>query len=531
MSIQWSSEVKRPNQLEEYSQEHIQDLIKCRSDVVYFAKHFIEVLHPVSGFIKWEPRPYQLKILDAYQNNRFNIVMASRQVGKSTVSMIYLLWKAMFFENIEIAVLAHKLDAAKDVVSRIKDSYERLPSWMKPGVLLYNRTSIEFENGARIYASATTKNAVRGKSVSILYLDEFAHVAPHIALEFWTANYPTISTGGAIIIVSTPNGVGNLFHKLWKGAQAHQNNFKHTIVDWWEVPGRNELWKEQTIKQLGSVIIFNQEYGNKFIGSINTLIDYNVLENLVGKMPIRFSPNDSVWEDPIKEHSYVIACDAAEGNGGDESVITIFDITMIPWKQVYRYNSNNISTIDLPGLIKQLAEKYNNAWAIVEGNNHGMIVVENLYKTEGYEFIAHMGKRVNDMGVWSHKKSKAEACALMKKAVENSWIEFTDDETINQLLDFGPTRGTYKGINGRDDLSMCVAWVCYFNMSPYFADLGMSNKVEFFDFKTGEAIYDNRDIIQDGRGVTTLSDEDILKLMKELNKPQNFDDIKWLFEQ
>jgi len=499
MAIQWTDEIKRPGTLEQYSPDQIRELIKCRNDAVYFASNYIYVLDPIKGIIRWEPRHYQLKILKAYQENRFNIVMAARQVGKSTVSMIYLLWKAIFVDNIEIAVLAHKLDASKDVIGRIKDSYENLPSWMKPGVTLYNRTSIEFENGAKIFGHATTKNAIRGKSISILYLDEFAHVAPHIAMEFWTANYPTISTGGSIIVVSTPNGVGNLFHKLWKGAQMKQNMFHHTIVDWWDVPGRDEKWKEETIKQLGSVIIFNQEYGNKFIGSINTLIDYNVLETLVGKMPRRVGVNDCVWEDPVEGHRYVIACDPAEGKERDESVLTVFDITKIPWQQVYRWNSDNTATIDLPNIIKRLGQKYNDAWAVVEGNNHGMIVVENLYKIENYEHIAHMGKKTNDMGIWSHKKSKAEACALMKKAVENFWIEFTDDETINQLLDFGPKRGSYQGLNGPDDLSMCIAWICYFNISSYFADLGMRNEVEYFDFKTGEAIFDNRDMIEEGR--------------------------------
>ena len=492
--------VKLAGVIDEYTDEQVLELKKCMhptKGIFHFALNYVYVLHPMKGMIQWEPREYQIRLLQAFLDHRFNIIMASRQVGKSTIAMIFMLWRSMFFENQIIAVLAHKADGAKDVLSRIKDAYEMLPSWMKPGSMTYNKMTIEFENGSKIFGNSTTKDAIRGKSCTYVYLDEFAHVPPNIAQDFWISNYPTISTGGHIIIVSTPNGVGNLYHRLWKGAQTNDKlGFNWEQVDYWEVPDRDEAWKEETIAQLGSIILFNQEHGNKFIGSVETLIDHEILEKLIGTIPLEEREDGvTIFRWPEENRRYVIGVDPAEGKDQDYSIGQVFDITQVPWIQVAKFKSNNIALVDLPYKLKDLGEEYNDAWIAVESNNQGLSVLADLAYDIGYEYLVHMGKKVSDLGIFNHKKIRSDACALIKKAVENIWVEFLDDETINELMDFGPKAGKYQGLNGNDDLVMASLWAVYFNQSEMFKSDAKENKIVWFDFKKGMEVVDNWDII------------------------------------
>lgn len=522
--------VKRPGTELQYTDEQIKEVIRCSNDLVHFASNYIYVVDPIKGLIKWEPRPYQLRILKAYSESRFNIVMAARQVGKSTVSMIYLLWKGMFNDNLDIAVLANKFASAREVLKRIQEAYENLPNWLKPGVTSYNRMSIDFENGSVISAGSTTKESIRGRSISILYLDEFAHVKAGVAREFWTSNYPTISTGGQIIVVSTPNGVGNLFYEIWKAAERAENDFVNTRVDWWEVPGRDEDWKKETIRNLKSIVIFNQEYGNRFIGSSNTLIDYKVLEKLVGAKPIAVHDDDKyhIWEQPIKGETYLIGVDPAEGRGADYHVIQCLNITKIPWVQVARWKDNNISLVDLPGKIYEIARKYNDAYVIIEANGIGTGVASDLFHHLEYGNIARMQKRVEDLGVKATKGTKHEGAGILKKVIENEWCVLKDEETINELMDFGPKQGTYKGLNGNDDLIMALLWCLYFNKSSEFRNMASENYLEYFDFKKGEYVIDNADALHKSLFIDESTPSEMIKHIREVAKTDEQQLLEWL---
>ena len=530
MATNYDDFVKRPGMEAKYTDEQIQEVIKCSNDLEYFAKEYIWVVDPVKGLIKWEPRPYQVRIIKAYNESRFNIVMAARQVGKSTVSMIYLLWKAMFNKNLDIAVLANKFSSAREVLKRIQEAYENLPIWLKPGVMTYNKMSLEFETGSSISAGSTTKESIRGRSISILYLDEFAHVKAHIAREFWTSNYPTISTGGQIIVVSTPNGVGNLFYELWKGAERAENEFVHTRVDWWEVPGRDEEWKKETIRNLKSIVIFNQEYGNKFIGSSNTLIDYKVLEKLVGSMPISEKEDgcELTWVEPEVDHKYAISVDAAEGKGADYHTIQVLDITKLPWVQVARWKNNTISLIDLPNKVYEMGTKYNDAYVIVEANGIGNGVVNDLFYHLKYGNVARMQPKIEDLGIRSTKATKHEGAGILKKVVENDWVQLNDEETINELMDFGPKQGSYKGLNGNDDLAVSLLWGLYFNKASEFRNLAGENYIEYFDFKKGEYIVDNTSSLEKSILTDAASELDILKGIRKARMNDSEELFRWL---
>lgn len=252
--------IKRPNMKIAYDKAMLANYAACSKSVKYFAENYYYIIDPVEGKQIIELRDYQLRILENFEQNRFNILLSARQIGKTTCSAIYILWYCCFNADKTVAILANKADTAKSILSEIKMAYELLPAWLKPGVVEYNAFNVKFDNGCTILAKATSPDALRGESISLLFLDEFAFVPQNFAEDFWQSNYPTLSTGGACIIVSTPNGTSNLFYKLWKDAIDKNNSFNPIKVDWHEVPGRNEKWKEETIKNIG-IIRFNQEYG------------------------------------------------------------------------------------------------------------------------------------------------------------------------------------------------------------------------------------------------------------------------------
>ncbi|MBR48429.1 MAG: terminase, partial [Flavobacteriaceae bacterium] len=211
-----------------------------------------------------------------FKKNRFSIVLACRQSGKSISVCAYLLWYALFNPEKTIAILANKGATAREMLARITLMLENIPFYLQPGTKALNKGSIEFSNNSRIIAAATSGSSIRGLSVNLLYLDEFAFVER--ASEFYTSTYPVVTAGSntKVIITSTANGIGNTFHKLWEGAVQNVNVFKPFRVDWWDVPGRNDKWKEETILNT-SQLQFDQEFGNTFFGTGDTLINTETL--------------------------------------------------------------------------------------------------------------------------------------------------------------------------------------------------------------------------------------------------------------
>jgi hypothetical protein len=253
--------VKRDGVVQQFTQEQIQEYMKCMQDPAYFAIHYCKVISLDKGLVPFRLYPYQEKMFAHFNSNRFSIVLACRQSGKSISSVAYLLWFAVFHPEKTIAVLANKGATAREMLARITLMLENLPFFLQPGCRALNKGSIEFSNNSRIIAAATSGSSIRGMSVNLLYLDEFAFVER--AAEFYTSTYPVISSGKdtKVIITSTANGVGNMFHKIWEGAVQGVNQFKPFRVDWWDVPGRDEKWKEETIGNT-SQLQFDQEFGN-----------------------------------------------------------------------------------------------------------------------------------------------------------------------------------------------------------------------------------------------------------------------------
>lgn len=245
----------------EWTDELLREYQRCREDIEYFCSTYVMVMNLDKGLMNFVPYPYQRKMWKLFRENRFNIVLACRQSGKTIGVVGYLLWYTIFHSDQTVAVAAHTGGQAREIMERYQTALENLPFFLQPEVRTYNKSSVVFANGTRIFSSAATGRSLRGKAINLLYLDEFAFVEHDAA--FMTGTYPVISSGktSKIIITSTANGIGNQFHKLWEGSIQEKNTFKNMRVDWWDVPGRDEKWKADTIANT-SRIQFEQEFGN-----------------------------------------------------------------------------------------------------------------------------------------------------------------------------------------------------------------------------------------------------------------------------
>lgn len=241
--------LKAVGQSVEWTEESIREYKNCWEDPKYFIKNYIQIVHVDRGLVPFDLYPYQERMVDTFVNERFVICKLPRQTGKSTTIVSFLLHYILFNENVNCAILANKLSTSRELLSRLQLAYEHLPKWLQQGVIVWNKGNIELENGSKILAAATSSSAVRGSSFNCILLDEFAHVPNNIAESFFTSVYPTISSGQStkVFIVSTPLGL-NMFYKLWIDAEEGRNSYTPIEVHWSEVPGRDEKWKQETIK-------------------------------------------------------------------------------------------------------------------------------------------------------------------------------------------------------------------------------------------------------------------------------------------
>lgn len=269
-------QVKRDGVETQFTKEEVLEYAKCMNNPAYFARTYLKVISLDQGLVPFDLYPYQEKMFSHFNDNRFSIVLACRQSGKSISSVGYLLWFACFHPEKNIAVLANKGATAREMLARVTLMLENLPFFLQPGCKALNKGSIEFSNNSKIMAAATSGSSIRGLSINLLFLDEFAFVENDA--QFYTSTYPVVSSGKdtKVIITSTANGIGNVYHKIWEGASQGTNEYKGFRVDWWDVPGRDEEWKRQTISNT-SALQFEQEFGNTFHGRGNTLIDANHL--------------------------------------------------------------------------------------------------------------------------------------------------------------------------------------------------------------------------------------------------------------
>ena len=466
--------VKRDGVVQEWNQDLVLEYFKCMKDPIHFAEKYCKVISLDQGLVPFVLYPYQKKMFEQFNEHRFNIVLACRQSGKSISACAYLLWFALFNSEKTVAILANKGATAREMLSRITLMLENIPFFLQPGCKALNKGSIEFSNNSRIIASATSGSSIRGLSVNLLYLDEFAFVER--ANEFYTSTYPVVSAGKdtKIIVTSTANGIGNTFYKIWEGAIQGVNEFSPFRVDWWDVPGRDEKWKNQTVANT-SQLQFDQEFGNTFFGTGDTLINAETLMGFRSKPynNILEGGNLLVYKEPEKDHDYVMAVDVAKGRGQDYSTFNLIDISVRPFQQVAVYRNNTISPLLFPNIIYKYAKSYNEAYVVIESNDQGTVVCNGLYHDLEYENVhVESAIKANAIGIEMTRKVKRLGCSAIKDILENDKLRIVDENTIMEISTFVAKGQSYEASDGNhDDLMMNLVMFGYFVSTQYFTDM------------------------------------------------------------
>jgi len=477
--------LKRINMQLNLTEEEVREYVKCSQDPTHFIENYVKIISLDKGFIKIKLYPFQKDAIEKINDNRKIIVKAGRQVGKTTMVVGYILWYILFNEEKFVAILANKASTAREILSRVKIAYEALPLWLQQGVRTWNKGDIELENNCRVMATSTASSAIRGFSISLLYLDEFAFVPSNIADDFFTSVYPTISSGttSKILISSTPNGM-NHFYKMWTEAIENVNGFTTIEANWRQVPGRDQKWADDQKSVLGEEK-FLQEMECEFMGSSGTLLSAAGLKSLAFVKPVHLSESGiKIYQEPISNHNYMLIADTSRGKGLDYSAYLVIDTTVIPYRVVSTYKDNNISPLVYPSIIKRICEYYNQAYALIEINDNGQQVADSLFEDYDYENILSTveikGKiavtwgygNKSYRGIRTTKSVKRLGCSIMKNIIESQKIIIQDFDLIAELSTFIAKGTSFEAEEGsHDDLVMCLVLFSWMTNQQFFAEL------------------------------------------------------------
>ena len=479
--------LKKANVAQNFTKKQVTEFLKCAQDPVYFAQKYVKIINLDEGLVPFKMYDFQEKLVHNFHNNRFNICKMPRQSGKSTTVVSYLLHYAIFNDSVTVGILANKAQTARDLLGRLQIAYENLPKWMQQGIIAWNKGSMELENKSKIIAASTSASAVRGMSFNIIFLDEFAFIPNHIADDFFSSVYPTISSGKStkVIIVSTPRGM-NHFYRLWHDAELGRNEYVTTDVHWSEVPGRDEAWKEQTIKNT-SEAQFRVEFECEFLGSVDTLIAPSKLKTMVYDEPInKGKRGGEIYENPIPKHNYSITVDVARGVEKDYSAFIVFDTTEFPYKVVAKYRNNTIKPMLFPSVIVDFAKAYNDAFVLCEVNDIGDQIASILFYDMEYENVlmtamrgragqvlgqGFSGSKVQ-LGVKMSKTVKKVGSLNLKTLIETDKLIIKDYNIIAELTTFIEKSNSFEAEEGcNDDLAMCLVIFAWLVMQDYFKEM------------------------------------------------------------
>lgn len=515
-------QLRRGNIVFEYTEEELIELAKCARDIVYFAEKYAVVMTD-EGIQKVKLREYQKEMLRNYQNNRFNIVLAARQIGKTVTSAIFVAWYLIFNIDKNALLLANKADTTKEIIDKTKVVIENMPFFLKPGIHKYDVMNMKLDNGCRLIGQSTTAKSGIGFTIHLLFLDEFAHIPPNIVDPFYENVYPTLSSSkvSRIIITSTPNGF-NKFYEIYSAADAGQNEYKAFRVDWWQVPGRDDAWYKRELKNLGSEEAFNRQYGNEFVSSSSLLLDPQEMKVLRKRMkkfePVELDDFDNIHIDVSKHlffdpsfdvesaknetDYFLFSIDIAEGNGGDYSVINIFKVDpmskkeienvvspgamydFFKLKQVAVFRSNEHPIEDFAKILYTLAiDVFNaeNTKLIIEYNTYGSILIKYLQTVfpQRNDFDEEMILRfkhrhdstVLKPGIKVKADNKPIFCQNFKKLFSMNRIDTREWFTAKEASVFGKLKnGSYGAQMGNDDTIMTAITATEFFGTTDYAD-------------------------------------------------------------
>ena len=520
--------LKKANVTQNWTKEELLEYQKCMDSPQYFIENYVKIVSLDEGLVPFKMYDFQKEMVGTFHNNRFTICKLPRQSGKSTVMVSYLLHYALFNASVNIAILANKAATARDLLSRLQLAYEHLPKWLQQGVMSWNKGSLELENGSKILASSTSASAVRGGSYNIIFLDEFAYVPSNVAEQFFSSVYPTISSGKTtkVMIVSTPHGM-NMFYKLWVDAEEQRNEYVPIEVHWSEVPGRDEAWKEQTIKNT-SQAQFNTEFECEFLGSIDTLISPYKLKQLTYRSPIQSNGGLDVHVAPQEGRTYVLVADVARGTANDYSAFVVVDVSEIPYRLVAKFRDNELKPLIFPSKIYDVARAYNQAFVLIEVNDIGEQVANAMQFDLEYDnlIMASMRGRAGQvigagfsggkaqLGVRTTKAVKKIGCSNLKQLVEDNKIILEDYDCINELSTFIVKGQSFEADDGcNDDLVACLFIFAWLTDQTYFKEL-TNNDIRRVMMNEQQDMLE-QDMAPFGFVVNGLEDENIGEMVDE----------------
>ena len=478
--------LKKANVPVEFTKEQIEEYQKCMGDPVYFIQTHMKIVSLDEGLVPFKMYDFQQDMVKTFHDNRFTICKLPRQSGKSTTIIAYLLHYVLFNENVNVAILANKSSTARDILGRLQLGYENLPKWLQQGVISWNKGSLDLENGSSILAASTSASAIRGGSYNIIFLDEFAYVPTSLAEEFFSSVYPTISSGKStkVMIVSTPHGM-NMFYKLWTDAQSKKNDYIPLEVHWSEVPGRDEVWKEETIRNT-SQSQFNSEFECEFLGSIDTLIAPHKLKVMPYVDPIQSNADLDIFERPDPKKTYFLTADVSRGTSQDYSAFLVLDVTTMPYRVVAKYRNNEIKPLIFPQKIYEVAKAYNECFVLIEVNDIGEQVANAMQYDLEYDnlVMASMRGRAGQilgagfsggraqLGVRTTKAVKRIGCSNLKQLIESDKLLIPDYDIMSELSTFVVKGSSWQADDGcTDDLVACLFIFAWAVDQQYFKEL------------------------------------------------------------
>jgi hypothetical protein len=482
----------------------LKEIKKCALDPIYFIRNYVYINTKDNGMQLFDLYDFQEAAIQRFLKYRFNINKWSRQVGKSTIVRGFILWWGIFHKDQLIAMIGNKLSLAKEQMQQLRDSYSRLPVWLQPGVKLWNKTSIQFSNNSRIIVSSSSPDNIRGFSINLLYLDEFAFLRPNLATEFIASVMPSISSGKTTrcIITSTPNGM-NHFYDMWQTSleleqaeaeyeKGHNDLYVRSVVTWDKVPGRTEAWANAEKVKIGDQR-FRQEYECEFVGSGITLIDYRSLEKLKASDPLPF--DNSIWPPELAEitrdisirvfkypepanvveakgYSYVASIDTAYGMRQDYHVLQIVKVySNIRCEQVFTMSSNATEVNDFCKIANIMLKFYHNPFLVIEYNGPGKSTYDYFFNVAMYPNIIQFDTKCR--GLWATPTLKSNVVILLKMYIQRGYLTVHDYNTIMELMTFTQkTQNTWGGGgNTHDDHVTSLYWIVYYlNTTMYYGN-------------------------------------------------------------
>ena len=520
--------LKKANVAQEWTKEEVKEYTKCMKDPLYFIQTYIKIVSLDEGLIPFKLYDFQKEMVGTFHNNRFTICKLPRQSGKSTTIIAYLMHYILFNPMVSVAILANKAATARDLLGRLQLAYENLPKWLQQGVMTWNKGSLELENGSKILASSTSASAVRGGSYNIIFLDEFAYVPVNVAEQFFSSVYPTISSGKTtkVMIVSTPHGM-NMFYKLWSDAENKINSYIPIEVHWSEIPGRDEEWKAETIKNT-SQSQFNTEFECEFLGSIDTLISPHKLRTMAYKNPKQSNAGLDLYENPQEGRTYMLTADVSRGTKNDYSAFIVFDVSEMPYRIVAKFRDNEIKPLIFPSKIHDVAKAYNKAFVLIEINDIGEQVASTMQFDLEYDnlIMSSMRGRAGQilgggfsggraqLGIRTTKAVKRIGCSNLKQIIEDDKLIIEDLDMISELSTFIIKGSSFQADEGcTDDLVACLFMFAWTTDQTYFKELTDMDIRSTMMKEQQDAL--EQDMAPFGFIVTGLEDENIGEVIDE----------------